>query len=228
MRPHYPPLPERILTVLAVVLVLKVTISVLSNYHSYFPPDFNSEFLRGREGHFLGVYQWAFYTHIVSGPVALILGLILIGERSRSRFPKWHRYLGRVQVGCVLLLVTPSGLWMAGSAAAGPLAAAGLAALAVATALCVSLGAWSARTRRFTDHRRWMWRCYLLLCSAVVLRLLGGLATVTGAVAPWVDPVATWMSWIVPLAAFEYREWSGRKSRRQVSASGPCGPIRPL
>ena len=58
-------------------------------------PNFASDFLRGREGHFFGVYQWAFYTHILSGPVSLILGLILIGERSRARFPKWHRYLGR-------------------------------------------------------------------------------------------------------------------------------------
>jgi hypothetical protein len=51
-----------------------------------------------------------------------------------------------------------------------------------------------------------MWRCYLLLCSAVVLRLIGGLATVTGVAAPWFDPLAIWLSWLVPLAAFELRE----------------------
>ena len=120
MRPHRLTFLERILTLLAGVLILKVTASVVSNYHNYFPPNFASDFLRGRERHFLGVYQWAFYTHIMSGPVSLILGLILIGERSRARFPKWHRYLGRLQVACVLLLVTPSGLWMAYHAAAGP------------------------------------------------------------------------------------------------------------
>ena len=76
----------------------------------------------------------------MSGPVSLILGMILIGERSRACFPKSHRYLGRVQVACVLLLVTPSGLWMAHHAAAGPIAALGLAALAITTAICVSLG----------------------------------------------------------------------------------------
>ena len=212
MRPNYPTLPERILALLAGVLILKVTTSVVSNYHNYFPPNFASDFLRGRERHFFGVYQWAFYTHIVSGPVSLILGLILIGERSRARFPKWHRYLGRLQVACVLLLVTPSGLWMAYYAAAGPIAAVGLAALAIATAICVSLGARSAVTRRFADHRRWMWRCYLLLCSAVVLRLIGGLATVTGMTAPWVDPLATWMCWLVPLAAFELCERAQRNT----------------
>ena len=74
------------------------------------------------------------------------MGLILIGERFRTRFPNWHRYLGRVQVGVVLLLVTPSGLSMAYHAAAGPIAAVGLAALAVATATCISLGLQSAMT----------------------------------------------------------------------------------
>src|SRR5262249_26127651 len=157
---------ERILPILAGVLILKVTASVVANYSNYVPPDFASDFLRGRERYFFGVYQWAFYTHIVSGPVSLVLGLILIGERFRSRFPKWHRALGRVQVACVLLLVTPSGMAMAFHARAGPFAAVGLATLAVATAICVSLGARSAMTRRFANHRRWMWRCYLLLCSA--------------------------------------------------------------
>ncbi len=211
MRPHCPTLPERILALLAGILILKVTASAVSGYRDYFPPNFASDFLRGREHHFFGVYQWAFYTHILSGPVSLILGLILIAERGRARFPRWHRYLGRLQVVCVLLLVTPSGLWMAYHAAAGPIAAVGLATLAIATATCVSLGAWRAMTRRFADHRRWMWRCYLLLCSAVVLRLIGGLATVTGMTAPWVDPLANWMSWLMPLAVFELREWSRRK-----------------
>jgi uncharacterized membrane protein len=187
-------------------LILKVTASVISGYHNYFPPDFASDFLRGRQSQFRGAYRWAFYTHILSGPVSLILGLILVSDVSRDRFPALHRRLGRTQVACVLLLVTPSGLWMAYHAAAGPIAAAGLASLAIATATCASLGVRAAVTRRFVGHRRWMWRCYLLLGSAVVLRLIGGLATVTGMAAPWVDPLATWLCWLVPLAAFELRE----------------------
>lgn len=225
MRTHEPALPGRILALLAGVLILKVTASVVSNYHDYFPPNFSADFLRGRERHFLGVYPWAFYTHILSGPVSLVLGLILIGERFRTRFPKWHRSLGRLQVAWVVLLVAPSGLGMAYHAAAGPVAAVGLATLAIATATCISLGVRAAMTRRFSDHRRWMWRSYLLLCSAVVLRLIGGLATVTGVTAPWVDPLAVWMSWLAPLTVFELRERAGLKSagfaleRRQIRAA---------
>ena len=101
---------------------------------------------------------------------------------------------------------------MASYSAAGPIAAAGLATLAVATAVCVALGARAAVVGRFADHRRWMWRCYLLLCSAVVLRLLGGLATVLGVAAPWFDSLATWVSWLGPLAVFESLEWVRRRS----------------
>jgi hypothetical protein len=212
MRRHHSTFPTRILSILAGVLILKITANVVSNYHNYFPPSFTSDFLRGREGYFWGGYHWPFYIHIVSGPISLLLGLVLIGERARAQFPKWHRYFGRIQVACVLLLVTPSGLWMARYAVGGPIAVAGLASLAVATATCAALGLWSAVMQRFVDHRRWMWRCYLLLCSAVVLRLIGGLATVIGVTATWVDPMATWVSWLAPLAAFEFREWMRRSS----------------
>jgi uncharacterized membrane protein len=194
------------LAVLAGVLVVEVVARVVANYPRYVPPDFSAEFLRGRESQFLGPYPLAFYVHILSGPVSLVLGLVLVVERFRIRFPDWHRALGRVQVGCVLLLVTPSGLWMARYAAAGPVAAVGLATLAIATATCVAVGARAAAMRRFADHRRWMWRCFLLLCSAVVLRLIGGFASVVGVSAPWFDPAANWASWLAPIAAFEVRE----------------------
>lgn len=187
----------------AVILILKVTVGVLVEYRHYFPPRFDSDFLRGREPYFWGAYRWAFYAHLISGPAALILGTILVSERFRNAVPAWHRRLGRIQVACVLLLVTPSGLCMARYAATGIFAAAGLGALAIATGSCVALGWRAAVGRRFADHRRWMWRTYLLLCSAVVIRLIGGLATVAHFDAVWVYPASTWASWLVPLAVFE-------------------------
>jgi hypothetical protein len=194
---------RRAVTVVAGLLVLKVTAAVVWGYRNYFPPDFNSDFLRGREDYFAGAYQWAFYVHIASGPVSLVLGTILISERFRRRFPQWHRGLGKLQIACILFLVAPSGLWMARYAAAGPIGAVGFALLAIATGMCAALGWRAAVKRRFAVHRRWMWRSYLLLCSAVILRLTGGLAAIVGVHAAWFDPLASWACWIVPLAAFE-------------------------
>jgi hypothetical protein len=111
--------------------------------------------------------------------------------------------LGRLQVGCILLLLAPSGLWMARYAATGAIAAAGLGVLAVLTAGCVFRGWRAAVGRRWAEHRRWMWRTFILLCSAIVIRLLGGLATVAQWDAPWLYPFATWASWLVPLLIVE-------------------------
>jgi small-conductance mechanosensitive channel len=108
---------------------------------------------------------------------------------------------------------------MAYYAAAGSIASVGLAALAIATGFCVALGWRSAVKRRFPEHRRWMWRTFLLLCSAIILRLIGGLATVTSFTYTWVDPLATWMSWLLPIAAFEYGEMRKRGRRRRSSSS---------
>jgi hypothetical protein len=193
----------RLLVLLAGLLIFKVTISVILGYRDYFPPNFDSDFLLGRESYFFGSYQWAFYTHIVSSPIALLLGVILISERFRLRFPVWHRYLGRIQGVCTLLLVTPSGIWMSYHAATGAVAAMGFCALGLATATCVALGWRSAVHRRFAEHRRWMWRSFLLLCSAVVIRVVGGVTVVAAIDAEWPYPLAAWMSWLAPLAVLE-------------------------
>jgi hypothetical protein len=201
-----------ILRLLVGVLILKVTAGIVWEYRNYLPADFDSLFLSGREAYFWEGYHWAFYTHILAGPPTLLFGMLLLNQRFLRRFPQWHRMLGRVQVICVLLLLTPSGLWMAWYADAGPIAGVGFAALAVATATCIILGWRTAVGRRFVEHRRWMLRCYILLCSAVVLRLLGGMALLAGSTADWPYQLAAWVSWLVPLGIYEATRWLKRRS----------------
>jgi len=214
----------RALRLLVALLVLKVTASVVLRYGSYFPPDFASDFLQGRESYFSGSYQWAFYPHIAAGPLSLVLGMLLVSDRFRLRFSGWHRVLGRVQVFIVLALVAPSGLWMACRADAGPVAGLGFAALAVVTATSAALGWRTAVQRRFAAHRRWMWRCYLALCSTVVLRLIAGFATVTGIEVRGLDVFAAWGSWLLPLAVFELARLARPKIRRWFALDGQNSP----
>ena len=209
----------RVLAILATVLFLKVTLSVIWGYRDYLPPNFRSDFLLGRESYFFGVYQWAFYTHIAAGPLTLIFGLILISDRFRMRFPKWHRSLGKIQVAMVLLLLLPSGLWMARYAATGAVAGIGLSVLAILTGLSIFMGWRSAVRRQFVAHRLWMWRCFLLLSSAVVLRLIGGFVTGTNIGDAWAYPVATWVSWMLPLAVFELALTIKQETRPSASVS---------
>ncbi len=206
--------PAIILRLLAGLLVLRIVVGVVLSYRDYFPANFQADFLLGREDHFHGLYRAAFYTHILSGPVALVLGLFLVNEAFRRRWPAWHRQLGKLQVLNVLLLVTPSGLVMAFRAATGVVAGTGFASLALLTALCAALGWRAATQRRFAIHRVRMWRCYLLLCSAIALRMMAGLATVAGFEAGWLYPATAWASWLLPLVGYEVVRAIGRRDAR--------------
>jgi len=193
------------------LLVGKVVLVTFASYRDYMPPNFAVDFLLGREEYFWRGYHWAFYCHIVSGPISLLLGMILVSDRFRQCWPKWHRRLGKIQVACVLLVVAPSGLWMARYAALGPVAGVGFAALAVATGVTVALGWRAAMQRRFDAHRRWMLRCFVLLCAAVVIRVNGGIGSVIGIEAEWYDIQTAWTSWLVPLIGWEVFEYAKRK-----------------
>lgn len=187
---------------LAVVLILRVTAAILTNYPDYFPPNFESLFLQGREATFHGPYRVAFYVHIFTSPIVLMNGLFLVLDSGRRR--GLHRVLGRVQVGVLLLLVIPSSVVMSRHAFGGWPAGLSFLTLSFATAGCAILGVVSARRRRFAAHRRWMLRTFVLLCSAILLRLISGAAGELGVPYPEQAYIfAAWASWVLPLLAVE-------------------------
>ncbi len=205
---------------LAVVLILRVLATILANYPDYFPPHFDSLFLQGREATFTGVYRPAFYVHIFSGPVVLLNGLILLSESVRRRHRGLHRWLGRVQVVVLLLFMLPSGVVMSRHAFGGWPAGLSFLLLSAATAICAIAGVVHARRRRHDRHRRWMHRAYVLICSAVVRRLISGAAGLVGVPSPeGAYVVAAWCSWLLPLVVFEFLERlpPHRRSRRPDS-----------
>jgi uncharacterized membrane protein len=211
---------------LAVALILRVLAAILANYPDYFPPDFDSLFLQGREATFTGAYRVAFYVHIFSGPIVLFNGLILLSEHLRRRHRGWHRVLGRVQVVVLLVFVLPSSAVMSRHAFGGWPAGLSFLALAAATASCALAGVVYARRHRYDLHRRWMFRSYILICSAVVLRLISGAAGLIGVPSPeGAYFVAAWSSWLFPLAGYEIVEYASaprhlRPQRRDVA--GPA------
>jgi uncharacterized membrane protein len=202
---------------LAVALILRVLVTILANYPDYFPPQFDSLFLQGREATFTGAYRPAFYIHIFSGPVVLLGGLILLSEHVRRRHAGVHRMLGRVQVVVLLLFVLPSSVVMSRHAFGGRAAGLSFLALSAATAICAIAGVVYARRHRYAQHRRWMLRCYVLICSAVALRLISGAAGLVGVPSPeGAYIVAAWSSWLLPLAACEIAQrWPAHRPSRQ-------------
>ena len=206
------------LQLLTVLFVIKSAVQITTTYTHYFPPDFQSLFLTGRQSYFFDGYHVAFYAHILAGPATLLFGLILLHRRTRQRLPRFHRTLGRIQVALVLLLLTPGGLLMAWKTETGLVAGLAFGCLAVATAITCLAGWRTAMRRQLAAHQRWMLRNYVLLCSAIVLRVLGGMATIAGVSVTWSYPLSAWLCWLGPLAICEFQ-------LRQVSA-GQGGSVR--
>lgn len=191
------------LKLVSTLLVLKVVVVVLLSFPDYFPPDFETGFLRGRESSFHGSYRVAFAAHVLAGPPSLVMGLWLLSDHARRKRPELHRVVGRVYMVVVLLVLAPSGLRMSWEAQGGAVAGFGFAALAVATGISAWLGWRTAVARRFDDHRRWMTRLYVLLLSAVVIRVFGGFTEFVGTDSAWPYQMAAWISWTGPLVVWE-------------------------
>lgn len=189
---------------LTVVLILRVLFTIVANYPDYFPPRFDSLFLEGREATFTGLYRVAFYVHIFTSPFILLNGLLLLSSYMQRHYRTLHRVMGRIQVMVLLFFVLPSSLVMSQHAYGGWLSGLSFILLSLATAFCAILGVLYARRRRFVQHRRWMIRAYLLICSAVVLRIMSGTMGLFNISNPEMAYViAAWCSWILPLAVYE-------------------------
>lgn len=208
---------QSLVRLLLVVLMFKVLMSILLEYVSYFPPNFDSAFLTGREDSFTLSYAAAFYTHLVCGPITLVFGAALMASGGKVvRYP-WHRWVGRLQVFMILFALVPSSLILATQAIAGPIAGAGFALLTFATGSSAAAAAYFASSRRFALHRRWANRCFVLLVSPLILRLVSGLLTVTDLESPAAYRWNAWLSWLVPLLIYEV-VWRWKEADRASAA----------
>jgi hypothetical protein len=187
-----------------VVLGLRVLGGIVYEYRLYFPANFTeATFLIGREESFTPVYAAAFYTHILSGPPAILLAGFLLWSGGVARYRHWHRWAARVLMLLIFVTLVPSGLLMAQRAFAGPIAGAAFVALSLATAITAGCTLYYARARRFAVHQRWAVRCFLLLVSPLILRVVSGTLMVIGYEEPLGYQCNAWLSWLVPLLAYE-------------------------
>jgi hypothetical protein len=109
-------------------------------------------------------------THMLIAPIALLLGPLQFYPKLRAKYPKAHRWSGRVYVtACVVAGF--AGLATSPYASGGPVAGLGFGILAVLW-VGATLGAWrAALQRRFPLHRLLMRFSYAMTFGAVTLRL---------------------------------------------------------
>lgn len=196
---------------------------ILTPYPRYLPPDFDHGFLRNKQlGFYSSGYFLGFYAHIFTAPPALLCGTLQISSTLRRRWPTWHRRLGKIYALLVLCFAAPGGLIMSTRAFGG-----------TSSLICfalISVGAWwftwkgwqTAQQRRFDEHGRWMCRSYLMMCSAIMLRLIHFAMQPIGLDPTLTYQLAAWLSWLPALGVFELtiRNRGWRRPNWQTSLRG--------
>jgi hypothetical protein len=135
----------------------------------------------------------ALYVHVPSALLSLPACLVLLVRRVRSRWPGFHRGLGRATGLLILGAVVPSGMYLALFAQGGLITTLGFWLTGAITFVAMLKSIRSARARDMRAHRRFSSHVAAQLAVAVFSRfLLAGLETV-GLYADWVYVAALWL-----------------------------------
>ena len=105
--------------------------------------------------------------HSLAGTLALLIGPINFSSRSRNRFLKLHRILGRVYVISVFVGAA-TGVALAFGRPGFP----GTCGQAGAWVVCTTAAFLTARNRQIVQHRQWMIRSYAVTFTFVSSRVL--------------------------------------------------------
>ena len=204
---------SQILIGCGMLLGMRILFRILFEYRWYFPPNFTeSFFLAGHTTDFAGIWKLGFYIHVLASPIVLLLAVFLQWKRSRRNL-SLHRFLGRLQMLLIFLLLVPSGLVLSLRATAGPVSQIGFFALSVATGLTAAMALFRVRQKKVKQHRLWATRLFVLLLSPLFLRVCSGVAIVSQLDSPTFYQINAWTSWILPLLSFEV--W--RASKRDAT-----------
>lgn len=135
----------------------------------------------------------ALYVHVPSALIALPACLILLGKRVRTRWPRFHRWLGRVTGALILFAVVPSGMYLACFAQGGLISTLGFWLTGLITFVAMIKSITSARARDMRAHRRFSTHVVAQLSVAVFSRFLLLLAELSEHYESWTYVAALWL-----------------------------------
>jgi len=116
------------------------------------------------------IYIIGFYTHILLGGLALLIGWIQFSKKWRIKRLKLHRLIGKIYLLAVLLSGI-SGLYIAFYATGSVYTKLGFGLLAIAWLITSTKAYTSIIRKNIIQHQKWMIRSYALTFAAVTLRL---------------------------------------------------------
>ena len=153
------------------------------------------------------VHPVAIYLHAGGGALYLLLGAFQFYPPLRARWPRWHRFAGRVLVAAGLLAAL-AGLWMAQTFPEDPGNPDLLYGFRVTFGLdwivCLGFGLWAAMQRDIPAHRAWMMRGYAIgLGAGTAVLTYGFWLLIGGTDSPQVTTLTNFAAWAINLAVAE-------------------------
>ena len=116
------------------------------------------------------IWSSAFYMHITSGGLALLVGWVQFSQKIRISAPATHRNLGKLYI-LLALCSSVSAAYLAFHADGGVIAATGFLCLAIVWFTSTFMGYTSIVKGRVTKHQQFMIFSYAACFAAVTLRL---------------------------------------------------------
>lgn len=141
------------------------------------------------------IWNIGFYTHIITGGLALLIGWTQFGSRFRENHLSLHRNIGKVYIISVLISsIAAMGISLA--ATGGLVSALGFFSLGLIW-LYTTVMAYSAiKNGRIQTHRKMMVYSYAVCFSAVTLRIWLPLLVLTFGDFTTAYTIVAWLCWI--------------------------------
>lgn len=118
----------------------------------------------------LGKQDFELYLHLTTAPLILILGAVVIHRTVRTRYPRLHRWGGRIYVAGVLVTSIAT-FRLSLNETEGPMTVVGFAALSLLWFGTALMGLTQALRGKYDSHSRWMIRNYALTLTNVTFRV---------------------------------------------------------
>lgn len=154
-----------------ILLVWQVGL-IISNSLSYFRFDPDEAFLI-EKAEISGQLAWRFclYLHVAAAMTCLTASLLQFHRGLLRERPAMHRILGRIYAVSVLVVLCPTGFYMALYAKGGLPGTTGFLLLGALTFYTTWRGVRSAIAGDIAAHRVWIIRSYAMITTAITFRL---------------------------------------------------------
>ena len=184
----------------------------------YFVLDQNFGLLQSKSSDLLSNPIWnsAFYTHIVLGGLALLIGWLQFPKGFRDRNRKLHKRIGMAYV-TFAFFSSIAGIYIGFFSTGGMVSILGFVSLGFVWLITTVMGWLTAKKHRYDSHENWMIFSYAACFAAVTLRIWLPIliALLQGEFIPAYHMVA-WLCW-VPNMVVAFWIVSRRRARLKLN-----------